>query len=215
MKIKAAIFDMDGVIFNTENLWQDAFVIANHRYNLPLVEQDRQRICGKTERVIRQELHDAYPKLDVDAYRNSMLTYVQKEIADGHFEIKEGFLNLIKDLQCLGIRTGLATSAHRDRAFCMFDHKGLSLEDIFTVAVFSEDVGARSKPDPYIFDLAAKKMGVDNSDCCVIEDSNNGIVAAKRGGFFPIMVVDLIEPDEFCLNNAHIVRNLMSIRDLL
>ncbi|MBQ4444391.1 MAG: HAD family phosphatase [Clostridia bacterium] len=215
MKINAAIFDMDGVIFDTERLWRDAFVLSTRRFNLPLTEADRQLMCGKTEPVIRAELRRAFPSLDADAYRDSMIDYVRAEIAVGRFSLKEGFLSLMDTLRSRGIRTALATSSHRDRAYSLFEKKGLSLDYFFPVTVFSEEVGDKSKPNPYMFCLAAEKLGLTPTSCCVVEDSINGIVAATRGGFMPIMAVDLIEPDAFCNANARVVRNLEEVKRLL
>ena len=215
MAIEAVIFDMDGVIFNTESLWRDAFVYANRRFGLSLTERDRQAICGKTESVIRAELRKTFPLLDADAYRDSMLAYVKEAIDEGRFEIKSGFLSLMHYLHDKGIRTALSTSSHRDRAYMMFERMGLNLDEFFQVTVFSEDVGDKSKPDPYIFTLAADKLGLDYSVCCVIEDSINGIVAASRGGFLPIMAVDLIEPDGYCLTNARICASLEEVKAII
>ena len=208
------IFDMDGVIFDTERLWKDAFEKANIKYGLDLDEQYRQSTCGKSEIMIREELRNNYPLLAVDEYREFMLQDVKDSIASGNFEVKSHFAELITYLKTNHIVLALATSSHKERAEKLFALKGLSITDIFDAAVFSEDVGSRSKPDPYIFLKAAEQIGIAPKNFCVLEDSINGIEAASKGGFVPIMVVDLIEPDDYCKSNTKaIVKDLIEIKE--
>ena len=202
MVIKAVIFDMDGVIFDTEKLWKDGFICANKQFNLDLTESFRQSICGKSELSIRAELKNLFPTLNVDDYRDFNLQYVKNAINNGDYQIKPYFIELITLLKKQNQKIALATSSHRDRAELLFKNKGLDLYSIFDAVTFAEDVKGKSKPDPTIFLLSANKIGVPASNCIVLEDSINGIEAACNGNFQPIMVVDLIEPNDFCLNNC-------------
>ena len=95
----------------------------------------------------------------------------------------------------------------------MFMKKQLDIHDFFDAMVFGEDVGKNSKPDPYIFHLAATKLGFQASTCYVIEDSLNGVEAAVKGGFKAIMDVDLIEPTDYCKKNCLKIVN--SLEELL
>ena len=204
------IFDMDGVIFDTERLWKDAFERANKKFSLPLSEEYRQSICGKTEIAIREELRQLFPDVDADEYREYTLNYVCKCIDNGDFEIKEGFIETIGFLKERGFKTALATSSHKERAFKLFSLKGLEISRFFDAMVFSEDIGSRSKPDPYIFLSAAKAIDIPPEHCFVVEDSINGVEAAHRGGFMPIMAVDLIKPDSYCLEHTYAIINGLS-----
>lgn len=206
---------MDGVVFNTESVWRDAFVLANKRFHAPLTERDRQAICGKSEETIRAAYKRLCPDLDVDAYRDYTLETVKEEISRGHYEIKPGFGELMAHLRERGVKTALATSSHRDRAALLFEKKGMRREELFSVTVCSEDAPGHSKPDPYLFLLAAERLGLDPDSCCVIEDSVNGIAAAERGGFLPVMVVDLIEPDAFCRAHARVCADLRDVMKLI
>ena len=196
------IFDMDGVIFDTERLWEKAFESANEEYGLNLSEEYRQSTCGKNEVVIREELLSLCPDLDVNKYRDSLVQSVKALIDSGSFEIKPGFAAFIEFLHINGFKTGLATSSNKERANKLFSLKGLKIEKLFDTAVFGDDIGNRSKPDPYIFELACSGIGLLPENCFIIEDSINGIEAAYRGGFSPIMLVDLIEPNDYCRAHA-------------
>lgn len=214
-KIRAVIFDMDGVIFDTERLWQKAFTYANEKYGLGLTEEYRQSTCGKSEDLIRKDLREAFPDLDVATYRNDMLTFVKESVENGDFNVNDGFEKTINALKADGYKIALATSSRRERAKKMFRVKNLKEDEIFDAEVFGEEVGEKSKPDPYIFLLAAEKLDLRPDECCVVEDSINGIQGATAGGFLPIMAVDLIAPDEFCKKNAKIICKLSEILRVL
>lgn len=205
------IFDMDGVIFDSEVLWQKAFQLANEKFGLQFTEEYRQSCCGKDEKLIRSELKIAHPSLDVDSYRDFIVRNVAETIEKNGAALKEGFCELIDYLKLNNYKIALATSSKRERAIKLFGKKNLNPFDIFNGMVFSEDVKI-SKPNPEIFLAAAQKMGLAPCNCIVLEDSLNGIQAAKLGGFVSIMVKDLIEPDEdskkFCLS---IVNNLCEV----
>ena len=94
----------------------------------------------------------------------------------------------------------------------MFQKKSLEISEMFDAMVFGDEVGNHLKPDPTIFLLTAEKLGVKPSECIVVEDSINGIKAAVNGGFLPVMVVDLIQPDNFCRENAIVLQSLKDIK---
>ncbi len=214
--MKAVIFDMDGVIFNTEKLWQYAFIESNKIYNVNLTEEYRKTICGKSEELIREELKNILPNVDVNAYRDYMVDYVNNNVKNGNFEMKGGFVELINALKNKNYKLALATSSTKDRALMLFNRFSINPNDIFDAFVFAEDVGTKSKPDPFMFRLAASKIGVKEEESFVIEDSLNGIVAAYKGGFKPIMVIDLIEPDDFAKKNCYkIFNNLNEVIDII
>ena len=214
--MKAVIFDMDGVIFDTERVWQEAFIMVNEKYNVNLTEEWRKSICGKSEELIRKELKEMMPNLDVDKYRDEKVAYVNDRVFNGYVPMKDGFLELVKKLKEKNYKILLATSSHRLRALTLFSHHNINIDEIFDGYVFGEDVKERSKPDPYIFNLARSKVGLEASECYVIEDSINGIEAATKGGFKPIMVIDLIEPNDYCKKNCFkIFNSLKEVLDII
>ncbi len=204
--VKTVIFDMDGVIFNTENIWRDADISSNKIFNLNIDDKLRQSFCGKSELEIKEELRNLYPDLDVDLYRKTIHEYVHKKIDEGSFEIKEGFIELIQFLKENNFKIALATSSDKPRILKLFRLKNLDL-NIFDFIVCADDVGKKSKPDPYIFNLVSKHFDIPSKNIIVLEDSINGIIAAHNGGFIPIMVKDLIEPNDFCIKNRKLILN--------
>ena len=212
--MKGFIFDMDGVIFDTENIWKDALYKANEIYNLDLDENYRKSICGKDENIIRKELKDLFPNLNVTEYREYIINYVKNEIKNGNYNIKYYFLELIHILKSKNYKIALATSSNKDRAEILFKNKNIDI-NMFDVCIFSNDISI-GKPNPEIFIKASNKLSLNPTDCYVIEDSINGLVAAINGGFIPVMVIDLIEPTEYINDNVkYIFNNLKEILNIL
>lgn len=213
---KTFIFDMDGVIFDTERVWKIAFEKANIRYNLDLTEEYRQSTCGKSEEQIVKELSSIIPKELALEYRKYMREFVDEAIEKGQFDIKDGFLYIANEIKKREYKMALATSSKKSRAIKMFETKGLDIYSVFDSLVFAEDVKGKSKPNPLIFQMAASKVGAAVSATYVIEDSVNGIEAAVNGGFKPVMVIDLIEPNEFCKNKSNmLIKSLYELEVLL
>lgn len=214
-KITAVIFDMDGVIFDTESLWKKAFLAANKKFEVDISEEYRHGMCGKNEKLVRDELRVHRPNLDVDAYRDFMLESVNHDIRVGDFKMKPFFKETIDFFKSKGIKIALATSSHKARAEMLFKLKEMEIAGIFDAAIYAEDALGKSKPDPYMFLEAAKKLGQDPSNSIVVEDSINGIEAAVRGCFVPVMAVDLIPPNSFAKEHAHIIGDLSGLIEML
>ncbi len=208
-KIQAVIFDMDGVIFDSERTWKKADVSADVKFSTGFDETVRSRCCGRDEKSVRAYLRSIAPDLDVDAYRDYIINYVKQEEARVGAPIKTGFIELVGKLKSRGILLGLATSSRRERARQLFEKAGLDRTDIFDTEVYGEDVSV-SKPDPEIFLLASRRLGVKPAHTVVIEDSPNGIAAAFSGGFDTVMVIDLIPPPPEYVRKGLVVYDALS-----
>lgn len=208
------VFDMDGVIFDTERIWRDAFIKYNKKYNIFLSEEYRKSICGKAEVLIRKELRDMNLNIDIDNYREDIRGYVNSEIEKGNYNIKDGFLDLIHYLKDKNYKIALATSSNRKRTNMLFKNKNLDI-NMFDYVLCGDEV-INGKPNPEIFIKACNHLGVDKKECYVIEDSINGIMASIDGGLIPIMVIDMIEPNDYVINNCkYIFDNLDDIKSIL
>ena len=216
MPQKAVIFDLDGVIFNTEDLWKEGFDIVTKKYGLPLDENYRVTICGKSEEKIIEDLNEMFPALDAVTYRKEIADHYVKGIDEGRYQLKEGFLELLEAIKAKGYKVGLATSNFRWRMEKIFSSKGLDPYKIFEAITTVSEIGKNTKPNPYIFLKTAKGLGVEPKDTFVIEDSINGIEAAVRGGFIPVMAKDLIPPNEYAIKNCYkIVNSLLEVIPLI
>ncbi len=192
-KAKAVIFDMDGVVFDSEVNWKFADRAADIKFRTGFDESVRAACCGRDEKSVRAFLREIKPDLDVDAYRDYIIETVRQAEEKNGAPLKRGILELVKLLDSLKIKTALATSSRRERVVKLFKKAEIDHEKLFGAVLTCNDVN-RAKPDPEIFLKAAAAIDADPKETIVLEDSPNGLTAAMRGGFMPIMIIDLIAP---------------------
>ena len=181
--IKTVIFDMDGVIVDTEPVHRYAYFHHFDELNIPVTDEMFATFTGNSTRNVFQKLKDIF-NLDHEVEN---LIQRKRNIFNDAFDTKEdlhlldGVENLIKDLYNNGIQLIVASSASKvtiDRVF-----KRFHLHQYFSDIVSGEDF-PKSKPHPAIFEHAASLSMAPKNDCIVIEDSANGIQAAVSAGIF-------------------------------
>ena len=127
--------------------------------------------------------------------------------------VKPGVREILEWLKSAGYAVGLASSTKRESVLRHLKHTGL--EDYFSVVV-GGDMVEHSKPLPDIYLLACERLGVEPGETYAIEDSPNGIRSAHAAGMCPIMVPDIIAPDEEMGRLSYIIlKNLVEVRDFL
>jgi len=171
---KAALFDLDGVVFNTEpqysGFWGREFSIY-----YPGEPELAQRIKGQTLMQIFDEFfHGAE---DVQEEINSRLNDFESKM---HFDYLPGLVEFVKDLRNKGIKTGVVTSSKMEKMENVYrnhpEFKGL-FDIILTAELFT-----KSKPDPECYQKGARFFGLNPEDCVGFEDSFNGLKAVKAAG---------------------------------
>ena len=192
--MKAFIFDMDGVIFDSERLYIDCCIEVAEKLGMDQIVETCHRCIGVTTEVTRAILLETYRDIDlVDRFREQSVALVRSKIDSGLLELKPGVRELLDFLRAKGCRIAIASSTRTDIV-------EKELADAGLIGYFSAVVGGdraqRSKPNPDIFLKAAELLGEKTENCVVIEDSFNGIRAAKAAGMTAIMVPDQLVPDE-------------------
>lgn len=190
--VRAVLFDMDGLMFDTERLAQDAWLRAGREKGWPITQEVVSDIRGTnlagSREIFRQRFGDA---VDYDEARALRDGYVEARIRESGLPVKPGLYSLLRALRQKGIPAAVATSTSRETAYAY-----LELADVrqyFSALVFGDEV-ARSKPAPDIFLAAAEKLRTKPEHCMVLEDSPNGLRAARAAGCIPVMVPDLTPP---------------------
>jgi HAD superfamily hydrolase (TIGR01509 family) len=180
----AVIFDMDGVIVDSEIHWKttEGYFLQSLIPGWSMNDQDR---------IIGLGVHDVYSLL-VSTYhlqqtKEEFLAFYQEmanEIYGHKVSLMEGFTELFSDLTKNNIPVALASSSPRSWINIMLER--FSLRESFKVVVSADELAGEGKPSPAIYLLTAKRLGVSPDRCIAIEDSKNGVLAAKNAEMFCI-----------------------------
>lgn len=199
-KIKAIIFDMDGVIFDTEMVYLKVWSKVFEKYGYKMTKEIYTSVLGTGRENVKKVFVNNYgSNLPIDDMYKEKDENLAKEIEKG-VALKAGAYEILKYLKENDFKIALATSAISKRAF-----KQLKQANIYRFfdAVVCRDEVEKTKPNPDIFLKAADKLNVNKSECIVIEDSSAGIKAAFNAGMIPIHVIDLKDVDSDILEMAY------------
>jgi HAD superfamily hydrolase (TIGR01509 family) len=208
---KAAIFDMDGLLLDSELLAFKAFNVGCEQFGLGDETDLFMRFVGtnvdKGNAEMKRALDD---RIDVDAFiktwRGIYADWISKEVVP----LKAGVKKVLTHLNSLNIPIAVATSTRTEPAVKKLSMAGIF--DYFDVMVGGDQV-AHSKPAPDIFLKAAADLNCAPSNCIAFEDSPNGVRSSVAAGMTVVQIPDMIMPDAALLELGHIV--LDEISDVL
>ncbi|MEO5789683.1 MAG: HAD family hydrolase [Gelidibacter sp.] len=181
--LKAVLFDMDGVIVNTEPLHHKSYYQMFDDINIEVPDELYASFTGQSTIAISRLLIDHFklpmgPQTLVELKRHHFKYLFEN---DDELALLDGVLDLIKDYHHNGLTLVLASSASMENINNIFER--FNLNPYFIAKLSGADLKA-SKPHPEIFENAALASGFERHECMVIEDSTNGIKAAKDAGIF-------------------------------
>ena len=192
--IEAVLFDMDGLMFDTERMYQKAWLQAGRQMGAPMEPEIVDRLRGRNREGCARVCRDAFGEdFDFDAMRTACRALMARWIEEDGLPVKPGLYELLAELERRGIPAVLATSTTRDSAWSHLQRA--KVDRYFLGAVCGDEV-SHSKPDPEVFLKAAALAGRDPARCMVLEDSPAGVRAGAAAGCFTVMVPDLTAPDE-------------------
>lgn len=194
MEIKGVIFDMDGLMIDTEKHYNYYLCKAANELGFPMKREHALMLRSLDERLagplMQQYLGAGYDHQSVLAlYRG----YVNEYFSSHEIEVKPGLFELLQYLQKHHYITCVATATEKNRA-CSFLNK-IGAAPYFSYLCSGKDL-EHSKPAPDIYLKTAAEMGLAPENCIALEDSPNGVRAAHGAGCCTIMVPDLTQPDE-------------------
>lgn len=208
----AVIFDMDGLMIDSERVSVACWTQAAHELALPLADDFWLRFVGLGDRDCERLLLQHIDAGQVAALFARCHDLYEARTQEG-LPLRPGILDLLQLLHDHGIARAVATSTRQPRASRKLAAAGLL--PFFEVVVTSSDV-AHPKPAPDIYLLAAQKLGKDPARCLALEDSPAGIRAAVGAGMTAIQVPDLVHPDDDLRALGHrIVDSLADAHTLL
>lgn len=215
MEIKAILFDMDGLMVDTESLSTEAFINSAKAQGYNMTKEETLKVLGFTKANIYQFWIDYFQGTNVDG----------KKLVDDHYEYIENVLytvgpekmpyveELLKYLKENNYKIAVASSS--DTADIKNNLEKTKLEKYIDEIASGAEV-ENGKPAPDVFLLAAKRLGVDPKDCLILEDSKAGIKAGKASGAMVFMVPDMYTVDKECEDTAdRILTNLGEVIEIL
>lgn len=191
--IKGVIFDMDGLMFDTERMWDTLWAPCCERLHLPMpTEEFNAGGRGLAGENLKRHIAAYYPQIDPQKMLDEVWKLADEVFLQG-VPCKPGLRELLAYLEQEGIPRIVASSSPRNIV-------ALNLQTTGTARYFHDivcgyDVQA-SKPDPAIFLEAARRLRLAPQDCLVLEDSFNGVRAGHAAGAVTVMVPDLAQPDD-------------------
>ena len=189
---QAAIFDMDGLMFDTERLYQESWMALAAQFGQTPNPAFPTAVAGTAGEGMRKVIRTYYPALDPEAFISACFQRV-RDITKTHLPEKPGLRTLLDLLRAKSVRMAVASSSEEDIIRRNLTTAGVT--DYFDVVVSSTDPAVKDgKPAPDVFLYAAARLGVAPRDCWVLEDSLNGIRAAHAAGAAALMVPDTMEP---------------------
>ena len=192
--MKAVIFDMDGVLFDTERLCMESWCVLAKEQGIPDMEIVFPKCIGRNAADTEEIVTDYYGEgFDYETFRKKASDWFWQYIKNNGLPIKTGVKEILAYLKQEGYVVGLASSTRYSSVVNHLEEAGI--KDYFSVIV-TGDMVEHSKPKPDIYLLACEKLGVEPAKAYAVEDFYNGIRSAHAAGMKPVMVPDLLEPDE-------------------
>lgn len=212
--MKAFIFDMDGLMFDTERVFVSAWDYVGEKMGLGKAGYMCIRTLGMNTPACEQAWRDEFgDEVDLDALWRYSREFVEDYYRKNAVSVKPGLYELLTYLKNKGYKLAVASSTKRHQV-----ERHLNSANVrqYFDAVICGDMVEKSKPEPDIYLKAAAALGALPEDCCALEDSRNGLLSAHAAGMQAIMVPDLWQPDdtvkEFILGPFE---NLLVVRDWL
>ena len=212
MKYKAVIFDMDGVIFDSERLVLEGWQEIAAKYGIKGMEEVLPRWLGVNAQATREIFREYYGQdFPYDEYKKEASALFHSRYGNGKLPLKPGVKELLSYLKENGYLVGLASSTRQ--AIVEQEIRDAGLMPYFDNLVCG-DMLKRSKPEPDIYLKACENLDVEPRMAVAVEDSYNGIRSAKRAGMVPVMVPDMVQPDEEMRSLAHkICKDLFEVKN--
>lgn len=212
--IKAVIFDMDGLLLDTEKLLVKFWVQAANEAGFPMTREHALNIRSLHRNFAIPYLQGLFgEKFDYFAIRSRRMELMKEYLSCHPLELKPGAAELLTYLKSRGISSAVATATDYQRTEDYLTQVGIF--DFFDKIVCAAMV-ENGKPKPDIYLYAAKQLGIDPKECAALEDSPNGVKSAAAAGCFTIMVPDLTQPDEELLKIVGAVADSLSdVREII
>lgn len=192
--IRGVLFDMDGLILDTERLYTRFWQEAAQALGFPMTREQALGMRSLNRDTAKKQMENYFgPNIPYAAIRQLRIRLMDEYIAENGVEAKPGIYALLDALEAHGIPAAVTTSSSLERARDNLTRLNLFFR--FARICQGSDVPT-CKPEPEIYLYGAASLGLPPENCLALEDSPAGILSAYRAGCMPIMVPDQDQPDE-------------------
>ena len=191
MNFFGAIFDQDGLLFDTESIFQSSWIAAGREMGVDVPEAYTHGVCGLGRGRLPEMVKRYMPSLDPETYISRALAIASTRQLGEIPVLKPGVAEILAFYQENGIKMAIASSSTREVVTHNLESSGI--RKYFTAVVTGEDV-VNGKPAPDIFLLAAERLLLPPEQCVVYEDALTGIRAAHAAGCRAVMIPDRLQP---------------------
>lgn len=178
--MQAVIFDMDGVLVDSERQWKLAAAGQLARLAPRWTEADSEAIVGLGVVELHEYLERLHPPAPPRADFLKLCDGLADEVYSRRVTLAGGLPGLFSEIAARGVRIGLASSSPRPWVDQVLDR--FALRPFFGALATGDETPGRVKPEPDLYLLAASRLGVDPRRCTAVEDSRYGVAAAKAAG---------------------------------
>ena len=192
--IKAVVFDLDGLLLDTEKLLIKFWVRSANEAGFPMTRENALVLRSMHKSFAVPYLKELFGEdFDYIKIRSRRMELMKSYLADNPLELKRGAVKLLEFLKKEKIPAAVCTATDYDRAAEYLKKTGIFG---YFDRIISATMVEKGKPMPDVYLYAAKELGLKPQECIALEDSPNGVKSAASAGFITVMVPDLTDPDE-------------------
>lgn len=212
--VKAVIFDMDGLMIDSERVTFECYKEVLKEMNLTMDEEFYKTLLGKPVKGIQQRFYDVYGNdFPIEDVMKKVHALIAEKFETEGVPVKKGLVSLLQYLKENSYKTIVATSSNRNRVDTILKQAGIT--DYFDDSICGDEV-TKGKPDPEIFLKACQKLNVAVDEAVVLEDSEAGIQASYDAHIKVICIPDMKYPEkQYEEKAASVLKDLGEVKTLL